>query len=1021
MRLQDAQIAIPFSGGLETRQDPKAVTPARLLDLQNGVFTRQTSIAKRNGYRSLGTAVESAGAVYQDAQALAARGDELLIFAGDRSYSRRSSADAWSDAGPVASAIATEAPLVRTATIQTVPDAATMAGVTLVAWEDSRGGVWWALVEASTGRILRSAAQALAAGTRPRCVAVGSVLHLVFADAAAGILKIIVVDPVSLGASAVANLVTDLDIANPAFDVCPTDRTGTPGLIAWALLGGGIRVGYLDASGVLGSAITGHPSPVVNTTANFTPTAAGLAVAYRPAVAASGVTAVAVAMSSVGIPGTGAALYTGDLTFQTFPTVADATTVTRVAASFDNGAAVSLLLVWREYTAAVARDRRVETIEVAAGTLLASLWPTVMRGCGLASRGFHDDSGPAVWTVHDTTFFAVYLCMRASSDQTHRCVSRTMPGVATGLPVRAHLPSVQSTGRQHAATLPYHERLDTPTGAQFAEASMRLVTLDFDAAEAWQTAQLGRGLYLAAACPMHYDGERWSEWGFHYAPDDVAAPVPAAGGSMTVSSTYNYRYSYEWVDAQGEVHRGATSAGTVVTTGGADTQVTHTIPTLRTTGKSRVRIAVWRSLPGDAAVFRRVSSLDPSTAGTPNGYVLNDPTVDTVTFVDRLSDANWQAREPLYTNGGIAPNDPAPMAGTVIAAGKGRLFWTDPADANLVRFSQQIAEGYGVEQVARLVLRVDPYGGPITGIGVMDDAVIVFKETAIYVFGGPGPLANPDISADTYAFTAPAIIPTDVGCESPQSIAYTPLGLTFKSQRGISLVTRDRQVANIGAPIEAFAEQACTRATLLPDRSQIVFLTDDGSTLLYDFEHGQWSRFTNHAGLDGIVVGGLYHYLRTDGRVFQETPGAYRDDNNHVPMVLETAWVKLLGYLQGWQQIHAVLFLGEYKSAHTLRVSVQIDYEAGWSAPFDLDVDANYNPSTFGSGNYGDGPYGGNYENSTVYQRELHIGMPCEAVRFRLEDVEAVDDFGAAFELSEMLITGGILGSHFRLPATRRS
>lgn len=1017
MKLQEVQIPIAFAGGVDTRQDPKQVPVAKLLDLQNGVFTRETSIAKRNGYRSLGTAIETSGVTYRDAAALAARGDELILFAGDRSYSHRAEADAWSDAGPVASAIATETPLVRTSTVQTCPDAASLAGVSLVAWEDSRGGVWWALIEVATGRIVRAAAAASVSGQRPRCLAVGGLLHLLWAESAAGEIRSIVVDPGGLSATAAFVVTNDLLPGNPAFDACTTNRVDAAGVIAW-VTAAGYRVGYLAPSGGLGTPLGGFPSVV---SVARTVTAAGIAVDYNTTTTTG---------SSVSVVTTDGALialdsYSANLISSGSGTVG-AVGAVRLALAYDEVVApdetalIGSTFVWAELPAAIPRDHLVNAYVFSdAGN--AFVLGAQMRGCGIASRGFRDASGPCVWVVHDSTFFATYLCMRMAPGASTRCVSRTMPGVAVGLPARAHLPSVQGDGtRAHAAALPYHERLDTPGGAQFAESSIRLVELDFDAAEAWQTAQLGRGLYLAAACPLHYDGQAWTEWGFHYAPDNVAAPTLFGGGGLTPNTTYTYRFTYEWVDAQGELHRGPTSAGTVVPLGPTDNETIWQLPTLRITAKERVRLGVWRSAPGDTSVFRRVSSVDPSLGGA-NGYPLNVTTADTISFTDQMSDADWEAQEPLYTNGGISSNDPAPMAGSVLAAGKGRLFWTDPADGNLIRFSQQIAEGCAAEPVARLLLRVDAYGGPVTGIGVMDDVVIVFKESAIYVFGGPGPLANPDISADQFAFTAPALIPTDVGCRSPQSIAYTPLGLTFQSQRGVGLVTRDRQVANIGAPIEAYAGEPITRATLLPDRSQIVFLTTADRTLLFDFEHQQWSTFTGHAGLDGVVVGGVYHYLRPDGRVFQETPGQYLDGNLQIRLVLETAWVKLLGYLQGWQQIHAIMFLGEYKSPHTLRVSVQLDYEAGFGPPFSFPVDADYNPALYGAGAYGAGAYGGDYQNSTRYQRELHVGQACEAFRVRIEDIEEAGQAGASFELSEMLVTGGILANAYRLPATRRS
>jgi hypothetical protein len=82
--------------------------------------------------------------------------------------------------------------------------------------------------------------------------------------------------------------------------------------------------------------------------------------------------------------------------------------------------------------------------------------------------------------------------------------------------------------------------------------------MDFVSEDTHQTAQVGRGFYLAAACPQHYAGRKWTEQGFNMGPE-LITDVKAAGGSMTVSSTYEYIVWYEWTDDLGEVHRGPTS------------------------------------------------------------------------------------------------------------------------------------------------------------------------------------------------------------------------------------------------------------------------------------------------------------------------------------------------------------------------------------------------------------------------------------------------------------------------------
>ncbi|WP_196301213.1 hypothetical protein, partial [Streptococcus pneumoniae] len=67
--------------------------------------------------------------------------------------------------------------------------------VTVVAWEDSRGGIWWSVVEQTTQRILRAAEQLVVGGTMPRVVHVGSQLLIFYVDAGGGQLLCYPINP----------------------------------------------------------------------------------------------------------------------------------------------------------------------------------------------------------------------------------------------------------------------------------------------------------------------------------------------------------------------------------------------------------------------------------------------------------------------------------------------------------------------------------------------------------------------------------------------------------------------------------------------------------------------------------------------------------------------------------------------------------------------------------------------------------------------------------------------------------
>lgn len=224
----------------------------------------------------------------------------------------------------------------------------------------------------------------------------------------------------------------------------------------------------------------------------------------------------------------------------------------------------------------------------------------------------------------------------------------------------------------------------------------------------------------------------------------------------------------------------------------------------------------------------------------------------------------------------------------------------------------------------------------------------------------------------------------------------------------------------------------------MPDRTHVVFLPDTGIALLYDYLFGQWSTFTNHTGYDAAVIGNTYHYLRTDARVFRETPGAYSDDGQRIQLRIETAWLHMQEQLQGFQHFWFVHLLGTWMSPHQLGLQYRIDYESQWSAERWLDATGltsstgwitgdGANPigeepitgTSYGDGPYGDGPYGGT--GAGVYAWRMRLSEKGHSIQFRIRDFEADGYLGAAFEPTELLLLGGIKNNARRQYTKSRS
>jgi hypothetical protein len=148
MGVQKQLIPIQFGGGINTKVDPKQLQAGELISLQNGQFSKMGQINKRFGYDILNTTIEGGGAITAGVE-LANYKNELVLFDGNNVYSYLSATGNWSNRGTAISITTEDKDIIRLSSAQQLnPDMAYLRGMEVYAWEDSRGGVRYSVVDA---------------------------------------------------------------------------------------------------------------------------------------------------------------------------------------------------------------------------------------------------------------------------------------------------------------------------------------------------------------------------------------------------------------------------------------------------------------------------------------------------------------------------------------------------------------------------------------------------------------------------------------------------------------------------------------------------------------------------------------------------------------------------------------------------------------------------------------------------------------------------------------------------------
>lgn len=1009
MPIQPQSVPINFAQGLDTKTDPNQVQPGKFLSLQNVVFSKGGLLQKRNGFTQLPSLPDTSNAFTTTFNGnLTAIGTSINAFSSGN--------NTWVNKGSIEPIELSTLPLIRSNTNQSQVDTAFAANGTMCTVFTDSVPVGsstvtqykFAVSDATTGQnilapqqITRQVASGLAVLYAPRVFSVGNYFLVVF-----GANTKLQYIPISQTNSRIMSSSVDISTVYQPFSTGSFDGVVNGNNLYLVFNGAsnsGLKAAYITSALAQSNTVT-----IASNSASLV------------SVCADATSSTIWASSYIAGSNTGniVAFNTSLVTLFSAKQFVNSSTslITNLAPSAINSSMNLKFEVSNAYSwDATIKSNYINQVPCTAGGVVGST-TTLIRSVGLASKAFIMNSSSYFLSAYSSPYQPTYYLMNSAGGVVSRIAYSNGGGyVTTGLP------SVYVNGTEASVGYLIKDLIQsvnkdtnvaagTQTAGIYSQTGCNLVTFNFSA-NSLITSEIGSNLNLTGGMLWSYDGYIASEQNFNYWPESVASVGSGSVVGSLSAQTYNYQATYEWTDNQGNAFRSAPSIPLTVVQSSGSVGLRISVPTLRLTYKTAnpVKIVLYRWSTGQQTYYQCTSIDSP---------LLNDTTVDSVTFTDAKSDAAILGNNIIYTNGGVIEDTCAPAC-NALALWQSRLWLVDAEDPNLLWYSKQVIESAPVEMSDLFTIFVAPTTGaqgstgPITALSSMDDKLIVFKRNAIYMINGAGP----DNTGANSQFSDPTFITATVGCMNQRSIVFTPNGLMFQSDKGIWLLSRDLSTQYIGAPVEAFNQYTVQSALNVPGTNQVRFTLSNGQTLMYDYYFNQWGTFVNIPAIFSTIYQNAHTYINSKGQAFQEAQNVYLDGSNPVLMSFVTSWFNLAG-LQGFERAYFFYLLGSYISPHKISLQIAYDYNP---APTQADIISpdNYN-GVYGSDTLygGSNPYGGNP--AREQWRVFLERQKCQAFQITMTEIFDTSfgvQAGGGFTLSGLNLIVGSKGGYPRLPS----
>lgn len=256
----------------------------------------------------------------------------------------------------------------------------------------------------------------------------------------------------------------------------------------------------------------------------------------------------------------------------------------------------------------------------------------------------------------------------------------------------------------------------------------------------------------------------------------------------------------------------------------------------------------------------------------------------------------------------------ATLPGAAYVLSANNRVWMIPSDAPGYAWpSKPLTKDYAPEFNENLAVAAPGDAGNLVALAALEDKIILLGEKKIYFIAGDGPDAT---GAGEYL--GPEKVRFEAGCTDPSSVVSFVGGVIFRSDAGFMLLDAGLNVTPITAPEDTLSTLTLARALPLQDRMGILFASDSGTSLWWDYQLNAWSKWTTYPLDDVAYVGGLVHRLQ-GGNVFRE-----RTDYQGAPyMKIRTPWLKPGGSLEGQVRVWWLRLTGKFYSGD---IQATLDY-----------------------------------------------------------------------------------------------